>query len=589
MLRRPEFQWTVLMAALVAAFAHWWTPPRPVTQTEEPEEPILIADIAQTGLDGLIQSARKSPVVFSYPALTSGALIPNTSHTVSHVTWNGTALVEQYGVSWTQNGTVPQVSGAIASPLYPNGFSGGARAGSGPYTDSNYYTAPANSPLAFAGDFTLCAVFNLSTLSAVNSTLASVGDGSTTGWYLEVPAAGNLYLGVGSGGVNVATANVAITQGVNVGCVGRAGTTIYAQLNGGTVATQTGAGTTQDTTDVAYLGRYTTTNFFVHGYVYELWASTDTPSAVSLTAISYGALSEVAAVGGQFPLFRTSVATYYAGGYRWNAPPNVPRIEVLTDGGVSLMLEPASTNLLLNSEAPVTQTTASLGVASYTGSSLGTGGIVFTAGTATTTGLPCTTTTYKDVGEGGDCHFTVTVSGTVVATVSGLVTREQLEGLPYRTSDIVTGGTATTRAGDIPNSVNAIPMAPNSLSLSEDIIDLGVTGGNAALGQRLVTSGSVFVNHYLNNAGNLVVQFEPAGVDYTVTSTAALSFGPWGHVLQKYDGTNIYACVNGTCTSSAQTFANPSNYSNLFLSDATYPIAGRIRNVCIAKTAGGCQ
>ena len=113
------------------------------------------------------------------------------------------------------------------------------------------------------------------------------------------------------------------------------------------------------------------------------------------------------------------------------------------------LIEGAATEYLFNNcSAPATQTTPSLGVASYTGWMEGTGSVAFTVGTATATGLPCTAT----AGVANDCHFSVTVAGTVTATVTGSVTFEQLtnESLPVglRTSKVCANGATAARNYD---------------------------------------------------------------------------------------------------------------------------------------------
>lgn len=125
------------------------------------------------------------------------------------------------------------------------------------------------------------------------------------------------------------------------------------------------------------------------------------------------------------------------------------KLRVLASGSI---VEGAATEYLFNNcTAPATQTTPSLGVASYTGWVEGTGSVAFAcsaAGGCTATGLPCTAT----AGVANDCHFTVTVAGTVDATVTGSVTFEQLtnESLPVglRTSKICANGATAARNYD---------------------------------------------------------------------------------------------------------------------------------------------
>lgn len=106
-------------------------------------------------------------------------------------------------------------------------------------------------------------------------------------------------------------------------------------------------------------------------------------------------------------------------------PANTARIV----SGSGLLVEETKTQYLGVTDAPATQTTASLGTGSYTLWVIGTGSATPSAGTATITGAAAATA-------GSPNTFTVTVSGTVVVTVSGSLTRFQLENGSTTTSYI---------------------------------------------------------------------------------------------------------------------------------------------------------
>lgn len=108
---------------------------------------------------------------------------------------------------------------------------------------------------------------------------------------------------------------------------------------------------------------------------------------------------------------------------------------------VGLLIFEARTNLLLNSNAPVTQTTASLGTGTYTLWGNGAGSSLASGGTATITGAAPAT-------NGSPNTFTVTVAGTVTVTVTGSLNAFQLEAGAFGTSFIVTAGATATRAAD---------------------------------------------------------------------------------------------------------------------------------------------
>ena len=110
--------------------------------------------------------------------------------------------------------------------------------------------------------------------------------------------------------------------------------------------------------------------------------------------------------------------------------------------GSGLLIEEARTNQLLNSAAPATQTTGSLGTGTYTLWINGSGSATMSLGT----GVGCGTGSATN---GTPVNFTITVAGTCIVTVSGSLNFEQLELGAFGTSGIVTAGSTATRAVDM--------------------------------------------------------------------------------------------------------------------------------------------
>ena len=108
--------------------------------------------------------------------------------------------------------------------------------------------------------------------------------------------------------------------------------------------------------------------------------------------------------------------------------------------GVGLLIEEARTNQLLNSTAPVTQTTGALAATAQTLWVNGSGSATLSNGTAT--GCAGTAT------NGTPITFTPT-AGTCTVTVTGSLNAFQLEAGAFGTSLIVTAGATATRAADL--------------------------------------------------------------------------------------------------------------------------------------------
>lgn len=155
--------------------------------------------------------------------------------------------------------------------------------------------------------------------------------------------------------------------------------------------------------------------------------------------------------------------------------------------------EEARTNQLLNSTAPATQTTASLGTGTYTLWVNGSGSATMSAGTGTGCGTGAAT-------NGTPVNFTITIAGTCTVTVSGSLNAFQLEqntpSAAQGTSFIVTAASPVTRAGDAVtmNAPLSTTIASGAASLVLQTNLLANGGANAAT---LIMRGA---NSYVRSA-----------------------------------------------------------------------------------------
>lgn len=177
-----------------------------------------------------------------------------------------------------------------------------------------------------------------------------------------------------------------------------------------------------------------------------LGASRNTSSGAPTIDMNFAtAIYSGGTLGNLFSITRATQATDLTpsstSGYVYNTFTN-NALAISPTFGLLLYQGPGSTtNFLLNSAAPVTQTTGSLATGSYTLWVNGSGSAAVAAGTATGSGFGTST-------NGTSVTFNVSVAGTVVVTVTGSLNAFQLENKPYGTSFIVTTGTTANRNDD---------------------------------------------------------------------------------------------------------------------------------------------
>ncbi len=313
---------------------------------------LAFAVVALLVAAGAAAQSYQSNRVVDIPFTTSGHRFNDDAGTVAHPIWNGTAISDPFN-TWTQNGTVPQVT---ASPLYPNGFGAAAKPGAGPMSSvsGNFYSLGTGADvLDFTGGFTCC--------------VAWLNDGTAGELFFDgnfgASGTGYRYSAVLFDTFGPASALSRITyspaptlgltggMGTNIVCGGRGGTTQYAKINLAAVQTLAGAQNTLDTTHSAKIGNgIDAGNVAAIRSVLEEWCSSTTPSDALFTAIQNRAFGHVTATGQTLTVTRATTATAEpkAGAspslYTW--PAGILRI---TENGA--LLEAAATNLLLQSEA----------------------------------------------------------------------------------------------------------------------------------------------------------------------------------------------------------------------------------------------
>ncbi len=426
-------------------------------------------------------SLHHSTTALSLPLTQSGTGFDCTG-SLSCLSWNGSALVESgsAGMVWTQNGTVPQV----AANALPTTASTGA---AGPFSDANYYSSGTGSdPLDSAGDRFGCAAFNPTTVVGV-WVLISNGLAGTSGYYVTTNGA-SVQFTSSTPGLLSASAPGLTAGGLNVACWWRTIAAINSKLNLGTTVTNAAAGTeVSGTAYSAKVGRFEGVGNAFPGTILHivqgLGPCPTPPAPFAATCegwATYQMTREFGLLGtrGERVTFtRATVATNEVNGTTWNVPGGAPR--VTTQG---LLVERAITNIYPTPAAPAAGTATATATGQHYFGVVGSGSQQLSAGTATTTGLPCTAT------QASPCAFTVTAVGTLTAAaVTGTLTCAQIEAGATRTSCTP----AATRATDV-----ATVPTPASLSPSQWCV--GITGApyggrawDTGVGNRLWEVGAV--------------------------------------------------------------------------------------------------
>lgn len=178
-------------------------------------------------------------------------------------------------------------------------------------------------------------------------------------------------------------------------------------------------------------------------------------------------------------------------------------------GGVKI--EPATTNRLLNSTAPVTQTTASLATGTYCLWVIGSGSATSSAGTAIGSGFGAATAGVPNV-------ITLTGAGTVTVTVSGSLDRFQLELAPAPTTFVATAGAVATRAVEQLYCTTPLISPDQGLLTVDFTLDTYVSG---AIPLGLATDSLNDTIYQSTNAGAVTARIGGASIGFFGVATPA--------------------------------------------------------------------
>lgn len=193
--------------------------------------------------------------------------------------------------------------------------------------------------------------------------------------------------------------------------------------------------------------------------------------------------------------------------------------------GQGLLVEESRVNQLFNSTVPATQTTPSLGTATYTLWVNGSGTATVSAGSGTGCGTGVAS-------QGTPVNFTISIAGTCTVTVAGSLRAFQLEAGTFGTSLIVTAGATGTRATDvIAQFVQAfgsaysafaqgVPLAPAAYATAQNLFQTdNATDAQSIKISRVASTGAVA----FNMTGGAGTTFSPTGTWATGT-TGKLAF-----------------------------------------------------------------
>jgi len=256
---------------------------------------------------------------------------------------------------------------------------------------------------------------------------------------------------------------------------------------------------------------------------------------------------------------------------------NLPRIDY-TDGTGSLLLEPQSTNLFLNSATLSTQGVTT-SAASHTVSFYGTGSITF-SGTHSAT--------LNGTGANNRVSLTFTPSsGTLTCTVSGSVTNAQIEALSFPTSYIPTSGSTSTRNADVCNNAGSSDLINSTEGvLYVEASALANDGTSRRISLNDGTSSNKVNIEYDETANRIRASITSGGSAQTLTYNAT-NLLEFNKIAVKYKQDDFAIWLNGVEVVTDTSGNAPIGLSELGFnnSGASLPFYGNVKSVAVYKEA----
>ena len=213
--------------------------------------------------------------------------------------------------------------------------------------------------------------------------------------------------------------------------------------------------------------------------------------------------------------------------------------------GKGLQIWQAATNYLLNSDAPATQTTGSLGTGSYVFFCNGTGSVVVAAATAVGSGFGtqvCSAGTFLAV--------TISMAGTVLVTPSGSVNWFDLQGQTFPTPHISTAGATATRVADAAFVTPGSRYNPTS-GTAVIVYQSSSTSSNIRFLYEFNSGASLIANYIVGGGTATDWQYSPNIASYTTSfSTGTIyKFGfSWSTSAQEFalNGSSVLPTTSGS-------------------------------------------